>query len=225
MTALSARLSAIADLCVPARPLADIGSDHALLPLAMLAAGRVPRAIVIDRSPGPVAQLLALARCRPGLDARPGDGLRPLAPGEAHTIVIAGMGGRLMARILGERPAVVAAATRVVLQPNEDLMWLRGQLPGLGLRLVDQRFTLERGRCFFTDAWAPQPGPQPALVGADALVGPVLLAAPPPPALLGYLNDEADRLDAILAKVGRLRDEAAERRAAVADALARLGGA
>lgn len=221
MHPLSARLTALAALCPLDGPVADIGSDHALLPLALLRAG-APRVIAIDRSPGPIAQLRALAARHPGLEARAGDGLSPLQPGEAAVLVIAGMGGRLIARILGAAPAVVAAARRVVLQPNEDLLWLRGALPGLGLRLEAQRFTVERGRCFFSDAWAPVGAPQPPLQGAAALVGPPLLAEAPA-GLLEYLHAEDARLGGILAKVGRLRPEAEARQAAVREALGLLG--
>jgi tRNA A22 N-methylase len=133
------------------------------------------------------------------------------------------MGGRLIARILSAAPAVVAGAERLILQPNEDLMWLRGALAELGLALVDQRFTVERGRCFFTDAWAPTAAPAPGLSGADALVGPVLLAAPPE-GLRAFLRDEDARLQGILAKVGQLRPEGAERLVAVRAALERLDG-
>lgn len=227
MTVLSARLSAIADLCPPGRTVADIGSDHALLPLALLRSGRAPRVIAVDLSPGPVAQLRALAHRHAGLEARAGDGLAPLRPGEAATLVLAGMGGRLIARILSAAPAVVAAAERLILQPNEDLMWLRGALAELGVALVDQRFTVERGRCFFTDAWAPTAAPPPSLSGADALVGPVLLAAPSEglrEGLRTFLRDEEARLQAILEKVGQLRPEGAARLAAVRAARGRIDG-
>ena len=45
---LSRRLSAIAALVPAGVPMADIGTDHGLLPMYLVQSGRVPRAIGID---------------------------------------------------------------------------------------------------------------------------------------------------------------------------------
>jgi tRNA (adenine22-N1)-methyltransferase len=199
MHPLSARLADVAALCPPGAVVADIGSDHGLLPLALLRSGRAPRAIAVDLHPGPVAQLRARAAGEPRLEVRAGDGLAPLAPGEAQVIVLAGIGARLAERLLRAAPAVWAAAERVVVQVNEGPEELRAALLGLGMELVDQRFVEERGRPFFTDALRPRAeGAAPALSGAAALLGPWLLAAPSP-GLRRWVQRESDRLDAILA--------------------------
>jgi tRNA (adenine22-N1)-methyltransferase len=198
MHPLSARLADVAALCPPGAVVADIGSDHGLLPLALLRSGRAPRAIAVDLHPGPVAQLRARAAGEPRLEVRAGDGLAPLAPGEAQVIVLAGIGARLAERLLRAAPAVWAAAERVVVQVNEGPEELRAALLGLGMELVDQRFVEERGRPFFTDALrlARVPAGAPP-GGAAALLGTALLAAPSP-ALRRWVERERARVDAIL---------------------------
>jgi tRNA (adenine22-N1)-methyltransferase len=198
MHSLSARLADVAALCPPGAVVADIGSDHGLLPLALLRSGRAPRAIAVDLHPGPVAQLRARAASEPRLEVRAGDGLAPLAPGEAQVIVLAGIGARLAERLLRAAPAVWAAAERVVVQVNEGPEELRAALLGLGMELVDQRFVEERGRPFFTDALRLARGPAGAPPGgAAALLGTALLAAPSP-ALRRWVERERARVDAIL---------------------------
>ncbi|MFM2248126.1 MAG: hypothetical protein RL071_4201 [Pseudomonadota bacterium] len=198
MHPLSARLADVAALCPPGAVVADIGSDHGLLPLALLRSGRAPRAIAVDLHPGPVAQLRARAAGEPRLEVRAGDGLAPLAPGEAQVIVLAGIGARLAERLLRAAPAVWAAAERVVVQVNEGPEELRAALLGLGMELVDQRFVEERGRPFFTDALRLARGPAGAPPGgAAALLGTALLAAPSP-ALRRWVERERARVDAIL---------------------------
>lgn len=221
MDALSARLGAIASLCPAGRVVADIGADHGLLPLWLLRAGRAPRAIAVDVNPGPVAQLRARAAAEPRLEVRAGDGLRPLRPGEAQIIVMAGIGGHLALRILDAAPAVWGAAERLVVQVNEDGALLRAALRSRGLRLVDQRFTEERGRAFFTDAYAVGAGPDPSddSPAASLIGGPLL--ADPPDSLRAWVAREAARLDGLLAGLTAGGAALRARQAALAEAEAR----
>lgn len=224
MPPLSARLADVAALCPRGAVVADIGSDHGLLPLALLRAGQASRAIAVDVHPGPVAQLRARAASEPRLEVRAGDGLAPLRPGEAQVIVLAGIGARLAERILRAAPAVWAAAERVVVQVNEGPEELRAALLGMGMELVDQRFVEERGRPFFTDALRPRAeGLAPPVSGAAALLGPWLLAAPTP-ALRRWVQRESDRVDAILAALAAAPPTGLiERRAALREAEAAWG--
>lgn len=139
---LSPRLAAIAALVPPGRAMADIGTDHGRLPASLLAGGHVPRAIGIDDKPRP----LAGARARGGaLELRLGSGCRPLAPGEVHTLTLAGMGGRLIARILAEG---TAGAARLVVQPNGGEGALRAWLAGNGWIIDVERIVEDGGRLF-----------------------------------------------------------------------------
>ena len=208
MHLLSARLRAIADLCPPGLVVADIGSDHGLLPLALLRAGRAPSAIAVDLHPGPLAQLRARAAAEPRLGVRAGDGLAPLSPGEAQVLVLAGIGGRLALRILDAAPAVWMASMRLIVQVNEGSERLRAALRTRGVPLVAQTFVVEGGRAFFTDAYAPQQDADHRPDGAAALlVGARLLADPPAP-LRDWVQQERARIVALLSARGPEADPA-----------------
>ncbi|MFX3633657.1 MAG: tRNA (adenine(22)-N(1))-methyltransferase TrmK [Candidatus Pristimantibacillus sp.] len=133
MLKLSKRLQTIADYVTPGSRTADIGSDHALLPVYLIQAGKVPSAIAGELNLGPyeaARKQAASAGCLHKLDVRRGDGLAVLQPGEADTVTIAGMGGSLMSDILEEGFAAgkLEGVKELVLQPNvgEDLVrsWL-----------------------------------------------------------------------------------------------------
>lgn len=123
MIELSKRLQIVADYIKPGGVLADIGSDHALLPVYMLQTGRTPKAIAGEVNPGPfmAAQKAASdAGLSDRLLVRQGDGLAVLSRGEADSISIAGMGGALMSSILdeGNKEGKLEGVSELVLQPN-----------------------------------------------------------------------------------------------------------
>ena len=117
------RLKTIAGLVTPGYTVADIGTDHGYVPLLLLKNSIVPTAIASDMSPGALAKAVENAR-RMGLedkvDFRCCNGLEKISPGEAQCIVISGMGGILMRRILDEGLETVLAAKELILSPHRD---------------------------------------------------------------------------------------------------------
>ena len=83
--------------------LADIGTDHGYIPIALVQKGRIPSALAMDVGKGPLSRAREHIHSQ-GLDTyietRLSDGLTELHEGEADTVLIAGMGGMLMKRIL-----------------------------------------------------------------------------------------------------------------------------
>lgn len=204
MTPLSARLQRLADRVLPGLPMADVGTDHAALPVALVLAGRVPLAIGIDRRPAPLRAARAGAAAAlakdPRLDLRQGEGLAPLSPGEVATVVIAGMGGERCLALLRAAPAVLARLQRLVLQPNTDWPAVRAGLVALGWRIIDEDLVHERGQTFLTLVCAPGAGPldRDALTADELLLGPVLLRDHPP-AFGDWLAQQCTRLERSLA--------------------------
>ncbi len=128
---LSARLQQIADQLPPGCRFADIGSDHALLPVYAVQSGRASFAVAGEVNDGP----LEAAKRQVGeageskrVSVRKGDGLAVIEPGEVDAITIAGMGGALIASILEAGKDKLVGVKRLVLQPNvgEDIVrsWL-----------------------------------------------------------------------------------------------------
>lgn len=128
---LSKRLQLLHDLMDPGRILADIGSDHALLPVACVRSGQAVKAIAGELNEGPfeaAKKQVASAGLSAKIEVRKGDGLDVIEPGEVDTVTIAGMGGALIAAILDRGIHRLEGVTRLILQPNvgEDILrkWL-----------------------------------------------------------------------------------------------------
>ena len=151
---LSPRLAAIAEAIVPGSRVADIGSDHGLLPLWLAASGRVAYCIAAEKT---AERLAAVARPPEGvpwagrLSFRAGDGLGALRAGDRiDTVVLAGLGGRTIVRLLRAPEAESPALRRLVLQPRSEPAAIRLWLSGHGWRPVGEQLTEERGRYHLT---------------------------------------------------------------------------
>ncbi|NLF79598.1 MAG: SAM-dependent methyltransferase [Clostridia bacterium] len=208
---LDNRLTAAAALIIPGKPVADIGTDHLLLPLYLVQNGIVPRVIASDKARQPYENALALAQ-EQGLDQwielRLGEGLEVLNPGEAATIVIAGLGGRLIRDILAAGKAVLVGKPRLVLQPQKDAALLRRWLAQQGWRIMAETIAYEGGHYY--QLLAAEPGRQ-RLTRAEAEFGPCLLRQAPP-LLRGYLGEEKSRISALIVGLNAHAGPAAQRR-------------
>ncbi|MFP4975624.1 tRNA (adenine(22)-N(1))-methyltransferase [Paenibacillus sp. CN-4] len=152
-TKLSRRLTQLLEQIPPGSRLADIGSDHALLPVAAVQSGRAVSAIAGEVNAGP------FEAARKGvqdsgytgtIEVRLGDGLEVLQPGEADCVTIAGMGGALIASILerGRRLGRLEGVSRLLLQPNVGEDMLRRWLADNGWLLVSERILEEDGKIY-----------------------------------------------------------------------------
>jgi len=166
--ALSRRLEALLDLAEPSTCLADVGTDHALLPAHAVLRGIAARAIAVDLRASPLVQARAML-ARLGLAERVtvmrGDGLAPLVGHAVDVAVLAGLRGRTLLAWCRRAPRVVMSLRRLIVQPNGDLADVRAWAYAEGLWLVDEKITWERGRCFVSCAFAPGRGADPAYAG------------------------------------------------------------
>ncbi len=133
---LNPRLEKIAKLIPPCRSLADIGTDHAYIPIYAVLCGLADFAVASDVNPGPVKRAEENVK-RYGLDKkislRLGNGLETINPDEAEVIVIAGMGGLLISNILEASREIVNSAKLLILQPMTAQRELREYLVKIGL--------------------------------------------------------------------------------------------
>ncbi|MGB9793297.1 MAG: tRNA (adenine(22)-N(1))-methyltransferase [Thermacetogeniaceae bacterium] len=145
------RLARLADYVIPGAVVADIGTDHALLPAYLVQKGICSRVIACDLHPGPLESAKRTV-AQYGLDGkvelRRGYGLEPLSPGEASVIVIAGMGGAKIREILAASPAVLEGTERLILQPLGGEALLRRWLLENGWALSDEELVYEGGRFY-----------------------------------------------------------------------------
>lgn len=119
---LSKRLQAIRAFIEPNERLADIGTDHAFLPIDLVQRGIIKFAVASDIGAGPVAiakQNVADAGLTDQISVRQADGLAGIHPADAiSTIVIAGMGGQLITNILEAGQPQLDGTETLVLAPN-----------------------------------------------------------------------------------------------------------
>ena len=100
---LSKRLSAVASLITEGSRLADIGTDHGYVPIALVENGSIPSAVAMDVNKGPLERAQEHIRekhLEDRIKTRLSDGVKALEEGEADAVLIAGMGGMLVIRIL-----------------------------------------------------------------------------------------------------------------------------
>ncbi len=124
------RLQRIAGMIRHGDRVADIGTDHAYLPVFLIKEGIAPSAYACDVSDGPLenARKTVEKSGVSGITLRKGDGLNAVAPDEVDTVVIAGMGGDLIARILESSPWVKNSRYELILQPMTAVEDLREYL-------------------------------------------------------------------------------------------------
>lgn len=148
---LGPRLELCAGLVRGGRPLCDVGTDHAYLPIWLLKSGKVPRALGCDVNPGPLETAAANARrygVEDRLSLRLSDGLREVEPEEAADVVIAGMGGELILRMVTETPWLRDPDRNLVLQPMSSARELRTGLKDAGFEILTERAVLDGGRAY-----------------------------------------------------------------------------
>lgn len=149
---LSERLQMLADMVTPGNRLVDVGCDHGYLSISLVASGICPGAIAMDVREGPLTAAkvhIAEAGLNDYIDMRLSDGLAELRPGEADTMVCAGMGGRLMERILREGMEKACGLRELILQPQSEMPQFRTFLREAGFAVVDENAVFEDGKYYF----------------------------------------------------------------------------
>lgn len=153
---LSPRLAAIACEIDPGSRVADIGTDHGLLPLWLAARRMAESCLATERNEALLARVArprASAPWAARVRYRAGDGLAAVRPEDRiDTAVLAGLGGRTIVRLLSAPAAQALALTRLVLQPRSEAALVRRWLSEHGWRPVSESLSVERGRAHLTIA-------------------------------------------------------------------------
>lgn len=177
---ISLRLKTIASFIRPTDMLADIGSDHAYLPCYICLQHSGVQAIAGEVSEGPferAQKTVEMYGLQNRIDVRLGSGLSILnEKDKVNTIVIAGMGGGLIASILKEGKTIVPKVDRLILQPNTNGYIVRKTLMEFGFSITDETMVDENEHIYeiiIADRRAQQPT---KLTEQQLVFGPYLLA-------------------------------------------------
>ena len=145
---LPPRLAAIAEKVPQGSRVADVGTDHAWLPLYLLQTKHAVSAVATDIRQGPLDRAIAHAALYElPLRCLLCDGLMQVDRADADTVVIAGMGGENIAEILRAAPWT-KENTRLILQPMSRPEVLRRAMPSLGLRILRESLVEDAGRLY-----------------------------------------------------------------------------
>ncbi|MBO5051961.1 MAG: SAM-dependent methyltransferase [Clostridia bacterium] len=174
MKALSdGRLLAAASFVRPGAVFADIGTDHAYLPLHLLQQGRITRAIAADIGEGPLSRArahIAASGMAGRVETVLTNGLQGLEHHGLTDIAICGMGGELIVDILSASPFVREAGIRLILQPMTRAATLRRYLASEGFAILAERPCRAAGRVY-TCLCVEHDGVRRTLTPAEAEVG------------------------------------------------------
>lgn len=144
-------MKAVAGMVTTGGVLADIGTDHGYIPIALVQRQKITGAIAMDINKGPLARAqenIASARLGDYIQTRLSDGVTALGEGEADSILIAGMGGELVIHILSEGEKVCKAASELILQPQSDIRKVREYLRLHHYKIVDEDMICEDGKYY-----------------------------------------------------------------------------
>ncbi|MCR5269080.1 MAG: class I SAM-dependent methyltransferase [Lachnospiraceae bacterium] len=191
MIRLSKRLSAIRDLVIPCKTAADIGCDHGFLSIRLIEEKLAEHVFAADINEGPLMRArehILEAHLEECIDTIQCDGLSKIPYADA--VVIAGMGGQLMLRILKDTPEITGAAKELILQPQSEIGMFRRELCAMGFLIDAEDFVIEDGKYY--PMMRAIPGKM-ELTELQALYGPCLLKNRHP-GLLEYLQWQREYL-------------------------------
>ncbi|MBQ9097004.1 MAG: SAM-dependent methyltransferase [Clostridia bacterium] len=146
---LTIRLKTVADLAGKCTSLADIGTDHAYIPIYLMQKGLISKAIAADINEGPLERAdknIRKAGLSDKITLRLSNGLDNINDNEAETVVIAGMGGEIISRML-EKPKP-AGIKRIVLQPMTDIPLVRRKIHENGMIITAERLAAEKDKIY-----------------------------------------------------------------------------
>lgn len=151
MMELSKRLQMVASMVTPGMRLADVGTDHAYIPIYLTEQQVISEAIAMDINKGPLERAEEHIKehgLEDRIQTRLSDGLQKLKSGEVDAMIAAGMGGALVIRILEDGKEVAKSLKELILQPQSELEKVRRYLLQNGYRIIDENMVLDEGKYY-----------------------------------------------------------------------------
>ena len=198
---ISKRLELVASFVPQGTILLDVGSDHAYLPIELVERGQIESAIAGEVVEGPYQSAVKNVEAhglKEKIQVRLANGLAAFEEGDQVSVItIAGMGGRLISRILEEGLDKLANVERLVLQPNNREDDLRIWLQENGFQIVAESILEEAGK--FYEILVVEVG-QMKLSASDVRFGP-FLSKEVSPVFVQKWQKEAEKLEFALGQI------------------------
>lgn len=148
---LSKRLSAVAAMVTPGNVVCDVGCDHGYVSIFLMESGKSPKVYAMDVRTGPLERAREHIKeygYEDSIEVILSDGLIRMPEGKADTLICAGMGGRLVIKILSESIEKVRKLKELVLQPQSEIWLVREYLREQGFSIVDEDMVEEDGKYY-----------------------------------------------------------------------------
>ena len=198
---ISKRLELVASFVPQGAILLDVGSDHAYLPIELVERGQIEGAIAGEVVEGPYQSAVKNVEAhglKEKIQVRLANGLAAFEEADQVSVItIAGMGGRLIARILEEGLYKLANVGRLILQPNNREDDLRIWLQDNGFQIVAESILEEAGK--FYEILVVEVG-QMKLSASDVRFGP-FLSKEVSPVFVQKWQKEAAKLEFALGQI------------------------
>ena len=198
---ISKRLELVASFVPQGAILLDVGSDHAYLPIELIERGQIESAIAGEVVEGPYQSAVKNVEAhglKEKIQVRLANGLAAFEEADQVSVItIAGMGGRLITRILEEGLDKLANVERLILQPNNREDDLRIWLQDNGFQIVAESILEEAGK--FYEILVVEAG-QMKLSASDVRFGP-FLSKEVSPVFVQKWQKEAEKLEFALGQI------------------------
>lgn len=149
---MNLRLNTLAQMVDQGARIADIGTDHAYLPIQLVKEGKVDYAIASDVAAGPLENAekdIVTAGLKNKIETRLGSGLETISKEDRiDTVVIAGMGGKLMTNILNEAWSKNFHFATLILEPNVREPGVREWLSLHRYQIINEKIIAEAGHIY-----------------------------------------------------------------------------
>ncbi|MCR5737610.1 MAG: class I SAM-dependent methyltransferase [Eubacterium sp.] len=147
---ISKRLKAVADMVTPGLTAADIGTDHAYVPIYLIEHEISPKVYAMDINEGPIRMAIANVE-NEGYEEQivvaQANGMQKLEAGQVESVVIAGMGGELIVQILKDSK-VNDSVQEFILSPHKNPEILRKYLNENGYLISEEQMLQDGGKYY-----------------------------------------------------------------------------
>lgn len=226
MVPISLRMKTIADMVPEGLSIADIGCDHGFVSIYMVTDRKAPFALAMDVNDGPLVRAkehITEYGLEDVISTRLSDGAKRLEVGETDAAIIAGMGGRLICRILEDSVDKFKAMKCFVLSPHSDIPFVRHFLYEQGFAIEDEEMVFDEGKYYVSmRCVGAEHGDELNCLQEE--YGPILIDKKHP-VLKAYLENEQTKMSEI---VERLKAEAgvasSEKNEAIYDRIVQIEG-
>lgn len=149
---LSKRLETVASMVTKGNRAADVGCDHGFVPIFLVESGISPLAVAADVRPGPLSRVkehIKEHRLEEKIQTRLSDGLANIKPGEADSLIMSGIGGILMMRLLQDEEQTAKSFKELILSPQSELFDVRRYLASNGYLIEYEHMLCDEGKYYF----------------------------------------------------------------------------